>query len=139
MSWIIFALLSAVFAALTAIFGKIGVANIDTTFATTMRAAIMTFFLVMATLLFGKQHLFTGIENKTWIFIIFSGISGALSWLCYYAALKSGPAASVVALDRLSVVFALLFAAAFLSEGITWKSAVGAVFMVFGAILMTIK
>jgi len=139
MSWIIFALLSAVFAALVAIFGKIGIANVDTTLATTVRAFIMTFFLVMASLVLGKHHLIGTIDNKALLYIVLSGLAGAVSWLCYFLALKSGPAASVAALDRLSLVFVLFLAAAFLSEGLTWKSMIGVVFMVVGAILMTIK
>lgn len=139
MSWIIFALLSAIFAALVAIFGKIGISGVDTTLATTVRAVIMTFFLVMSSLILGKHHLINTIDNKALLFIVLSGLAGAISWLCYFLALKSGPAASVVALDRLSVVFVLIFAVVFLGEGITWKSVLGVILMVIGAILMTIK
>jgi bacterial/archaeal transporter family protein len=138
-SWIIFALLSAVFAAMVAIFGKIGVKNIDTTLATSVRSVIMAVFLVSASFLLGKHRLITTIDNKALIFIIFSGIAGALSWLFYFVALKNGPAAGVASLDRLSVVFVLFLAALFLGESLNLKSVIGIVLIVAGAIFITLK
>ncbi len=138
-SWIIFAVLSAVFAALVAVFGKIGIQNVDSTLATSVRALVMAAFLVAVSLALGKGELLSTIQGKPLLFIVFSGIAGALSWLFYFFALKSGPASGVAALDRLSVVFVLVFAILFLGEHLSWKSGIGAAFITAGAILMTIK
>lgn len=138
-TWIIFALLSAFFAALVAIFGKIGISNIDTTFATTIRAIIMAIFLTVISFFLGKLNLFSTLHNKALLFIIFSGIAGALSWLFYFFALKNGPASGVAALDRLSVVFVFILAVLFLGEHFTFKSAIGAMLIFLGAILMVLK
>ncbi|GIW66605.1 MAG: membrane protein [Candidatus Parcubacteria bacterium] len=137
--WIIFALLSAISAALVAIFGKIGVSHIDSTLATTIRAIVMALFLIVVSLSLGKFQLLKTIDNKALTFIILAGISGALSWLFYFFALKLGPASGVAALDRLSVVFVLIFSILFLAEKLTLKSALGAIFITIGAILMIIK
>lgn len=133
------AILSAIFAALVAIFGKIGIQNIDSTLATTVRAIIMALFLVTTSLLLGKAKFLSSIDHKALLFLIFSGIAGACSWLFYFFALKTGPASGVAALDRLSVIFVLIAAVLFLGESITWKSGVGAVLLTIGAILMSIK
>lgn len=138
MSWIIFALFSAVFAALVAIFGKIGISNVDSTLATTVRAAIMAIFLLIVAGLMGKFKLLSSIDNKALTFITLSGVAGALSWLFYFFALKNGPAAGVAALDRLSVVFVLIFAALFLAEAITWKTGIAAILITLGAFLMVL-
>lgn len=137
--WILFALLSAVFAALVAVFGKVGIQNIDSTLATTVRAVIMAVFLVAAALLAGKAKYIGSIDGKAITFITLSGIAGALSWLMYFVALKNGPASGVAALDRLSVVMVLVFAVLFLSEQLTWKTGIGAVLITTGAILMSIR
>lgn len=137
--WIIFAILSAVCAALVAIFGKIGIQNVDTTLATSIRAVIMAGFLVCISLALGKAGLLSTIQSKPFLFIALSGIAGALSWLFYFFALKAGPASSVAALDRLSVVFVLVFAILFLGEHLSWKSGVGALLITIGAIFMTLK
>lgn len=138
-TWILFALLSAIFAALVAIFGKIGIKNIDSTLATTVRAVIMAGFLVVTSFFLGKADLLKTIDNKALLFIAFSGIAGALSWLCYFFAIKNGPVSGVAALDRLSVVFVLVFAVLVLGDHLTWKSGIGAILLTLGAILMTIK
>jgi transporter family protein len=137
--WIIYALLSAAFAALVAIFGKIGIQNIDSTLATTIRALVMAGFLVIVALSLGKLPLLNTIHNKTLLFIVLSGVAGAMSWLFYFFALKNGPATGVAALDRLSVVFVLIFALLFLGQKFTWASAIGAALITAGAILMTLK
>ena len=138
-SWILFALLAAVFAALVAIFGKIGIQNVDSTLATTVRSVIMAGFLTITALALGKAKLLSTIDNKALLFITLSGIAGALSWLAYFVALRTGPASAVAALDRLSVVFVLLFAVLFLSEQFTWKTGLGAALITAGAILMTLR
>ncbi len=139
MKWIIFALLSAISAALVAIFGKIGVSNIDSTLATTVRAVIMAIFLILVSLFLNKFSLFKTIDAKAFFFIILAGISGALSWLFYFLALKLGPASGVAALDRLSVVFVLIFSVLFLSEKLSINSILGAILITVGAILMIFK
>lgn len=138
-AWIIYALLAAIFAALVAIFGKIGLQDIDTTLATTVRAVIMATFLVVISLALGKSSALTSITSKPLFFITASGIAGALSWLFYFFALKHGPAPAVAALDRLSVVFVLVLAILFLGDELTWKSALGATLVTAGAVLMSIK
>jgi len=136
-SWIIYALLSAVCAALVAIFGKIGIGQIDTTLATAIRSVIMAIALVLATLSLGKFDL-SKIDNRAFFFIILSGLAGALSWFFYFGALKNGPATGVAALDRLSVIFVLLLAILFLGESLTWKTGLGALLVSLGAILLAL-
>lgn len=138
-SWMIYALLSAVFASLVAIFGKIGIQGIDSTLATTVRSVIMAVFLLLVSVAFNKISFSTHIQSKTMLFIVLSGIAGALSWLFYFVALKQGPATGVAALDRLSVVFVLIFAALFLAEKLTLKTGLGVILLTLGAVLMSIK
>lgn len=137
-SWIFYALCSAVFASLVAILGKVGLKDVDSTLATTVRAIVMAAFLVGISLILGKSNLLSTIGSKTFWFIAFSGVAGALSWLFYFFALKQGPASGVAALDRTSVVFVLILAVLFLGEGLTWKSGAGAVLVALGAILMSL-
>jgi transporter family protein len=136
LNWVILAVLSAVSAAFVAIFGKIGIKNVDTITATTARAIVMALVLVVVSIVLGKVKLVGEIQNKALAFIVLSGLAGALSWVFYFLALKRGPAAGVAALDRTSVVFVLVLAFIFLAEKITWKSALGAGLLTVGAILM---
>ncbi|HQK63888.1 MAG TPA: EamA family transporter, partial [Candidatus Staskawiczbacteria bacterium] len=99
-SWILFSIGSAIFAGLVAIFGKIGIANVDSTLATTVRALIMGIFLAIVSLSLGKFDSLSTLMGKPMLFIVLSGIAGALSWLCYFVALKYGPASGVAAIDR---------------------------------------
>jgi len=138
MSWIVFALLSAFFASLVAIFGKIGISNIDTTLATTVRSLIMFLFLAGVSTYLGVFDKVKQLDQKALIFITLSGIAGALSWLFYFYALKKGPAAGVAALDRLSVVFVLILAVLFLNQAITTKVIIGGILLTVGAILLVI-
>jgi transporter family protein len=139
MSWIFYALLSAVFASLVAVFGKVGIANIDSTLATAVRAVIMAVFLALTAVFMGKMPELSSIDSKAILYIVFSGVAGALSWLFYFYALRSGPVAGVASLDRLSLVFAIVFAALFLGERISWGAALGAALMVGGAMLVAAK
>lgn len=136
MGWIPLALIGAGFAALVAIFGKIGLQGIDTTTATTVRAVIMAAFLVAVALMLGKLSITAIPTGKPLLFIALSGIAGALSWLFMFAALKIGPAPGVSALDRLSVVFVLVFSLLFLGTQFSWKALVGAAMIAAGAMLM---
>ena len=139
MIWIVYALLSAVFAAAVAIFAKIGLKNIDSTLATTIRALVMAIFLLGAAAVLQKFSLIKTVSNQTLTFIIFSGVAGALSWLFYFLALKYGPVTGVAALDRLSVVFVVILAAIFLGEALTLKSVSGLILLVLGALLLVWK
>ena len=134
--WIIYALLSAVFAALVAIFGKIGLKSIDSNVATALRAFIMFLFMFLVVLFQKKFSLLSKLKMNEYSFIILAGVAGALSWLFYFLALKEGSATKVVALDRLSVVFVMIFALLFLGEAFSLKVLVGIVLIVLGAILM---
>lgn len=139
MLWIFLGLGSAFFAALVAIFGKLGLKDVDTVLATTIRTLVMAGFFVILSLSlqkFGDFHQGTG---RTWLYIILSGLAGALSYVCYFWALKIGPASGVAALDRTSVVFVLVLSALFLAEGITWKTGLGAVLVAAGALLFVLK
>lgn len=138
-SWILFALLSAFFAALVAIFGKIGISRVDSTLATTIRGLIMAALLVVASFAFGKVKLLHTVDRHALLYIFLSGAAGAASWLFYFTALRSGPASGVAALDRLSVAFVLVLAILFLHESWGWRSIGGAVLLTAGAILMSIK
>jgi transporter family protein len=140
MSWLIFALLSAVFAALVAIFGKIGLQNIDTNTATAIRAIVMAVFLVAIVLIEGKLHDFKTIfiNNKALFYIVLSGIAGGLSWLFYFVALKGAKVSQVVPIDRLSIVLALVLAVLFLGEKITWQSWVGAGLVAIGGVIIAL-
>lgn len=140
MHWILFALLAALFAALVAIFAKLGLKGVDTTLSTTLRAIIMAFFMVIVSLSLQKFKGFSidDISTKDWLLIIASGVAGALSWLFYFVALKDGPVQGVVALDKLSVVFAIVIAGAILSESLSLKTIGGALLMGAGAILIAL-
>ncbi|MFA5174009.1 MAG: EamA family transporter [Candidatus Pacearchaeota archaeon] len=139
-SWLIFALLSAVFAALVSIFAKVGLQGVDANTATTVRAFIMFLFLIGVILIQGKfDNIFVFfLDKKILLFIILSGIAGALSWLFYFIAIKKGTVTKVVSIDRLSIVFAMVFAFVFLNEKVTIKSILGVLLIAVGAIIIAI-
>lgn len=139
--WLFYAFLSAIFAAAVAIVGKLGLKNIDSTLATTIRSIVMAVFLIAVSLSMRKfdGFNFQSIATKDWWLIVFAGIFGALSWLFYFFALKHGQATPVVAIDRLSIVFVLVLAALFLGEAFTLKSLAGTILIAAGAILISIK
>src|SRR5512142_2259535 len=136
--WIPLALGSAFFAALVAIFGKIGVEKIDSNVATMVRAAIMFVFMLAVVFASGKYGEVGGIKGRAVLFIILAGVAGAMSWIFYFWALKVGKASQVAPIDRFSAVITLILAAAFLSEKISWKTGLGAVIMTIGAILVAL-
>jgi transporter family protein len=139
--WLVYAFLSSITAALVAIFGKLGLKGIDSTLATTIRALIMAAFLVIISLFLKKFEGFSmnSFSSKDWLLIALSGIAGALSWLFYFFALKYGLATKVVVIDRLSLVFVIILAAIFLGEALGWKSVLGALLMIAGALLIMLK
>lgn len=139
--WLLYAFLSAITAALVAIFGKLGLKNVDATLGTTIRSLIMAGFLVLVSVFLKKFEGFSlqSLSAKDWMWIVFAGVAGALSWLFYFIALKTGSVSKVVAIDRLSLVFALALAALVLGETLGWKTILGAILMVGGAILISLK
>ncbi len=137
--WVSFAILSALCASLVSIFGKIGLKNIDSTLGTTLRSLFMSGFLLLTSFSIGAWSNAETVDKKALLFIALSGIAGATSWLFYFWSLKHGPAGSVAALDRLSIVFVVILAAFFLGEGITWKTALGSLLILGGATLFVFK
>ncbi|HUW21157.1 MAG TPA: EamA family transporter [Candidatus Bathyarchaeia archaeon] len=139
-AWIVFALLSALTAALVAVFGKIGLEGIDTNTATAIRAVVMALFLIGLTLFQGKLDEVNSIltNSKALTYIVLSGIVGALSWLFYFIALKNAKVSQVVPIDRLSIVFALVLAFLILGEKISLKAGIGAALIVVGGLLVAL-
>ncbi len=136
--WLLYAALSAVFAALTSILAKIGIENVNSTLATAIRTVVV---LVMAwgmVFISGTQNGITEISRKSWIFIILSGIATGASWLCYYRALQIGDASKVVPIDKMSVVITLILAFVILHEQFTWKSAIGSILITAGTLFMVL-
>lgn len=136
--WMVFAAGSAVTAALVAIFGKVGLKEVDPTLATIIRSIGMAVFLVLVGVLFRKFNGFTleSLSGKAWLFVALSAIAGALSWLLYFVALKTGPASAVAVIDKFSVVFVIVFAALFLGESLTVRSVLGIILTVVGSLLI---
>lgn len=135
MSWFVWALLSAFFAGLTAILAKVGVEHIDSNLATAIRTVVILIF-AWAVALATKTQALSAIANRTWIFLILSGIATGLSWLCYFRALQLGEASQVAPVDKLSVVVAIVLAAIFLHERVTWHHWLGGILIFAGAIVL---
>ena len=136
--WAVFALLSALFAALTSIFAKIGIEQVNSNLATAIRTAVV---LVMAwgmVFLTGAQTGLSDISRKSWLFLVISGLATGASWLCYYKALQMGDASKVVPIDKLSVVITLALAFIFLHEQFTMKSLIGCVLITAGTLAMVL-
>ncbi|MFP1741604.1 EamA family transporter [Lonsdalea quercina] len=139
-SWLIYALLSALCAALVAIFGKVGLQQLDANTATAVRAVIMALFLVGVVVAQGKLGLVGSIltQHKAMLFIVLSGVAGAMSWLFYFMALKNGSVAQVAPIDKLSVVFAVILAVILLGEKISLLAGVGVALISAGALLIAL-
>src|SRR3979490_959371 len=136
--WRVFAIASAFFAALTAIFGKVGVSEMNSDLATFVRTLVI---LAVTALLIWARHKWQRPESlspRAIVFLMLSGIATGLSWLCYYRALQTGPASRVAPIDKLSVVLVVLFAVLFLGERLTWKVGVGSGLITAGAVLMSL-
>ena len=138
MNWIFWALLSAVFAAATAILAKLGVANVDPNYATAVRTSVVVVFTWLIALAFRQPATFHISSSKTWLFLGLSGLATGLSWLCYFRALQMGPASRVAPIDKLSVVLVIVFATLFLDEKLTWGKAVGGTLILAGAIAVAL-
>lgn len=136
--WIVYALLSAVFAALTSILAKMGIENVNSNLATAIRTVVV---LVMAwgmVFFTGKQNEIVNIGQKSWIFLILSGCATGLSWLFYYKALQMGEASKVIPVDKFSVVISMLLAFIFLKETVTAKSIIGGLFITIGTFILVL-
>ena len=136
--WLLFALLSAVFAALTSILTKIGIEGVNSNLATAIRTVVVVIMAWGMVFLTNAQNGLSEIGKKSWIFLILSGLATGASWLCYYRALQVGEASKVVPIDKLSVVFTLILAFVFLHENFTAKSLVGAVLITAGTLIMVL-
>ena len=138
-SWVIWALLSALFAGATAILAKIGVTDVNSNIATAIRTSIILVFAWGVAAATARPFALGELSGRTWLFLGLSGIATGLSWLCYFRALQLGPASQVAPVDKLSVVFVLLLAALFLREPLTVKSVAGGLLIVAGAIVLALK
>jgi len=138
MSWVVFALLSAVFAALTSILAKIGVKNIDSNLATAVRTIVIFVFAWGIVLFQGTQKDIGSLSKSSLLFLILSGLTTGLSWLFYFRALQLGDASKVVPIDKLSLVFTVILAAVVLKEELALKAIVGVLMMVVGSIIITL-
>ena len=136
--WLLFALLSAVFAALTSILAKIGIEGVNSNLATAIRTVVVVIMAWGMVFLTNTQNGLSEIGKKSWIFLILSGLATGASWLCYYRALQVGEASRVVPIDKLSVVFTLILAFVFLHEQFTVKSLVGCILIGAGTLLMVL-
>ena len=140
-NWLFWSLLSALFAGATAILAKVGVAGIDSNLATAVRTSVVCAlaWLIAFVLNANPVGAVGAISRRTWLFLALSGAATALSWVCYFRALQLGPASKVAPVDKLSVVFVLVFAALFLGETLDWKTALGGGLIFAGAIVLALK
>lgn len=136
-SWLIYAILSAVFASLTAILGKIGISGIDSNLGTAIRTTVVLIMAWLMVFMKGKQYEVREIEKKELLFIGLSGIAIGASWLCYYRALQEGPASVVVPIDKLSILVTIAFSWIVFHEKLSRKAAVGVVLITLGTVVMT--
>lgn len=136
--WALFALGSAVFAALTSILAKIGIDGVNSNLATAIRTIVVLIMAWGMVFLVGAQSGISEISGRSWIFLILSGLATGASWLCYYRALQLTDASKVVPIDKLSVVITLILAFVFLHEEFTAKSAIGAVLIIIGTLVMVL-
>ena len=135
-SWWIFALLSAFFAALTAIFAKIGIKGVDSDLATAIRTVVILLLAWGIAVGRGATAGLPLLTGRTWGFLVLSGLATGASWLCYFRALKLGPVSKVAPVDKLSVALSLVLAAIFLGEVLTWKAVLGAGLILAGTIVL---
>ncbi len=136
--WLLFAMLSAIFAALTSILAKVGIEGVNSNLATAIRTIVVVFMAWGMVFLTNAQNGIGQIGKKSWIFLILSGLATGASWLCYYRALQLGEASKVVPIDKLSVVITLVLAFVFLHEEFTAKSLIGCVLIGAGTLLMVL-
>ena len=136
--WFVFALLSAVFAALTSILAKVGIEGVNSNLATAIRTVVVVLMAWGMVFLTNTQGGLSEISRRSWLFLILSGLATGASWLCYYRALQMGEASKVVPIDKLSVVFTLVLAFLFLHEQLTAKSLIGCILIGIGTLIMVL-
>lgn len=136
--WALFAVLSAVFAALTSILAKIGIENVDSNLATAVRTVVVVAMSWLMVFITNAQSGLTNISRKSWIFLILSGLATGASWLCYYKAIQMGEVSKVVPIDKMSVVITLILAVVFLHEDFNAKSIIGTVLITVGTLVMVL-
>lgn len=136
--WTVFAVLSAIFAALTSILAKIGIENVDSNLATAVRTVVVVAMSWLMVFITNAQSGLTNISRKSWIFLILSGLATGASWLCYYKAIQMGEVSKVVPIDKMSVVITLILAVVFLHEDFNAKSVIGAVLITVGTLVMVL-
>lgn len=136
--WFILALLSSIFAALTSILVKIGIDNVNSNLATAIRTTVVLVLAWGMVFLTNSQNSMVEINKKSWLFLILSGLATGLSWLCYYKAIQLGNVSKVVSIDKLSIVFTLIFAFIFLKETFTIKIFIGGILIFIGTIIMVL-
>jgi transporter family protein len=134
--WWIYALLSALFAALTAIFAKIGIKGVDTDLATAIRTVVIIVLAWAIVFVRGTNNTIGTLTKQNWIFLILSGCATGLSWICYFKALQLGKVSQVAPVDKLSVALAIILAAAFLGETITLKTGIAAALIISGTLVL---
>lgn len=139
MNWFTWALLSAVFAALTAILAKVGVAGVNSNVATAIRTSVILIFTWAIAFATARDAILVALSRRTWVFLVLSALATGLSWLCYFRALQLGEASKVAPVDKLSVVFAIVLAALFLGEKLSWHQWVGGTLILAGAITIALK
>ena len=138
MNWIGWAFLSAIFAAATAILAKLGVADVDSNFATAVRTTVVVIFAWSLAFALRSSTSFSVLGNRTWLFLGLSGLATGLSWVCYFRALQLGPASRVAPIDKLSVALVIVAGTLFLGEKMTWGKAIGGLLIVVGAIFVAL-
>ena len=136
--WLVFAILSAIFAALTSILAKVGIEGVDSNLATAVRTVVVVAMAWIMVFITNAQSGLMQIGRKSWIFLILSGIATGASWLCYYKAIQLGDVSKVVPVDKLSVIITLALAFVFLHESFTLKSAIGCVLIGAGTLIMVL-
>jgi transporter family protein len=137
-NWIFWALLSALFAAATAILAKVGVAHVDSNLATAIRTTVVVVFAWAIAFALGKHGEIRNVDGRAWLFLTLSGLGTGLSWLCYFRALQLGPASRVAPLDKLSVVLVMVFAVTFLGEKMSLGAMIGGLMIAGGAVVMVL-
>ncbi len=136
--WLLFAILSAVFAAATAILAKIGIDGVEPNLATAIRTIVVLALAWGMVFLTNSVGGISSISTRSWIFLILSGLATGASWLCYFYAIKIGDVSKVVPIDKCSLVLTIIFAVIFLGEALTWKTVVGSILLLAGALVMVL-
>lgn len=137
-NWLLFAIGSAVFAALTAVLGKVGVRDVDSNFAVLFRTIVIVPFAAIIVSATSAWPAWNALSPRSIIFLVLSGLATGLSWLCYYRALQLGPASRVAPVDKLSVVLAMLLAYLFLGEGMSWRLVLGGILITTGVVIIAL-